>query len=74
MAGNGTQTPKQLLDGCLDLLGPVEVMDKTYAQLLAHANQEGSLERDTADGCSQFDRRVSEMFQLIVATGEYQFG
>ena len=74
MAENGTQTPQQLVDGCLDLLGPVQVMDKTYTQLLAHANQEGNLDRGTADGCNQFDRRVSEMFQLIVATGEYQFG
>ncbi len=74
MAAKGTHTPKQLVDGCLDLLGPVEVMEKTYDQLLAYASQGVELNRDTEEQRSQFDRRVAEMFQLIVATGEYQFG
>src|SRR5207249_4558668 len=39
----GSLTPEQLVDGCLDLLGPVEVNPDTKEQLLSQANEWGQI-------------------------------
>lgn len=68
----GSLSPEQLVDGCLDLLGPIEVGADTKQQLLAQANQWG--QTSWSNGGSQAaDQHVGEMLQLIVATREYQF-
>ena len=68
----GSLRPEQLVDGCLDLLGPVEVGADTKAQLLSQANEWGQISWD--NGKSQIaDQHVGQMLQLIVATREYQF-
>ena len=65
-------TPEALVDRCLDLLGPMEVMDKTKAELLAHAALNGDLVWDD-DHSAESAQRVAEMMQLIVSTREYMF-
>ena len=68
----GSLSPEQLVDGCLDLLGPVEVGADTKAQLLSQANEWGQISWD--NGKSRIaDQHVGQMLQLIVATREYQF-
>ncbi|MGH7097181.1 MAG: DUF1800 domain-containing protein [Stellaceae bacterium] len=68
----GSLSPEQLVDGCLDFLGPIEVGTDTKQQLLAQANQWG--QTSWSNGGSQAaDQHVGEMLQLIVATREYQF-
>ena len=61
------------VDGCLDLIGPVEIFDESRKSLIEHAKSGGELRRDTEAERSQFATRVGEMLQLIVATGEYQY-
>lgn len=68
-----TMTPEELVDGCLDLIGPLEVGEKTRTSLLGKASAAGELRLDTESGKQAFDRRVAEMLQLIVATREFQF-
>jgi hypothetical protein len=72
LKARGSLSPEQLVDGCLDLLGPIEVGADTRQQLIAQANEWGQISWD--NGKAQIaDRHVGEMLQLIVATREYQF-
>jgi Protein of unknown function (DUF1800) len=68
----GSLSPEQLVDGCLDLLGPVEIGADTRQQLLNQANGWGQTSWDNGNAAAA-DRRVGDMLQLIVATREYQF-
>jgi len=68
----GSLTPEQLVDGCLDLLGPVEVNPDTKQQLLSQANEWGQISWSNG-GSDAADQHVGQMLQLIVATREFQF-
>ena len=72
-AGTSAMSPEELVDGCLDLIGPVEVSTKTRDSLIEHARGGGELRRAAEKDLGAFSRRVAEMLQLIVATGEYQY-
>jgi hypothetical protein len=72
LKAKGSLTPDQLVDGCLDLLGPVEVNPDTKRQLLGQANEWGQISWSNG-GAEVADKHVGEMLQLIVATREYQF-
>ena len=63
---------EQLVDGCLDLLGPVEVNPDTKEQLLSQANEWGQISWNNGSSHAS-DAHVGQMLQLIVATREYQF-
>src|SRR5882724_11010816 len=69
----GTLSPEQLVDGCLDLLGPVEVSSETRQELVAQAKEWGQTGWASDTSAKTADKRVGEMLQLIVATREYQF-
>ena len=74
LAAQGTMSPQQFVEGCLDLMGCVEVNEKTRNHLISHASLAGELRWDTEKYEEQFASQVGEMLQLIAATGEYQFG
>ena len=71
--GTATMSPEEFVDGCLDLIGPVEVSEKTRNWLIEHAGRGDELRRATEEERSGFAQRVAKMLQLIVATGEYQY-
>ena len=74
LANQGTSmTPEELVDGCLDLIGPLEVEEKTRTSLLGKASAAGEIHIDTESEKQDFAWRVAEMLQLIVATREFQF-
>jgi hypothetical protein len=62
------------VDGCLDLIGPVEVGANTKQELVAQAKEWGQVAWDNEAHAEIADQRAAEMLQLIVATREYQFG
>jgi Protein of unknown function (DUF1800) len=66
-------SPEQLVDGCLDVLGPYEVAAETRQELIDQAKEWGQLRWDSEANAKTADQRVGEMLQLIVATREYQF-
>ena len=72
--GTDTMSPEEFLDRCLDLLGPMDVSEKTRNTLIEHVNSGGELRRATEQERSRFAPRVGEMLQLIVSTAEYQYG
>ena len=72
LKAKGSLSPEQLVDNCLDLLGPVAVNPDTKAQLLSQANEWGQISWSNG-GSHAADQHVGQMLQLIVATREYQF-
>jgi hypothetical protein len=73
LKAKGTLSPEQLVDGCLDLLGPVEVGSDTRRELVDQAKEWGPISWDREVSAQTAGKRVGEMLQLIVATREYQF-
>ena len=64
--------PDQLVDSCLDLMGPLSVSDDTRRELLAHVGAGGEARFGVEDDARTAATRISEILQLIVATREYQ--
>jgi len=64
----GELSPEAFVDTCLDLIGPLDVSERTHEALVGFAKKGGPLNLDNA---SQRER-VGEMLQLIVATREFQ--
>ncbi len=73
LRAQGDLTPEVLVDGCLDLLGPLDVEPETRQNLIEQAQEGGVLRWDSEDGDGASAQRVAQMLQLIVATREYQF-
>jgi uncharacterized protein (DUF1800 family) len=69
----GTLAPEAFVDTCLDLMGPLQVGTDTRQELLAQAQEGGSLRWDNEADAQASTARVGEMLQLIVAMREYQF-
>ena len=63
-------SPAQLVDACLDLMGPLTVAESTRRELMAHATVEGDLDFGADDTAAA--ARVRDMLQLIVSMREYQ--
>ena len=66
-AQGANMTPEQLVDACLDMIGPLSVSETTMRELVEHAASTG----ENGEGNSSTGQ-IKEMLQLIVATREYQ--
>jgi hypothetical protein len=70
----GAQGPnisaKDLLDGCLEMLGGYQLEKETRQLLLGHSQAAATLHT----GTEEFAHAVGQLLQLIVSTQEYQFG
>ena len=64
---------KDLLDKCLDLVGPLEVSEDTYGALQKYANAVGDISLDGNEFKQENIEKITRMIQLIVSTREYQF-
>ena len=62
-------SPEALVQGCLDNLGAYEISDETRSQLVELAKGDGEIRTSAPE----FDQRVGQMLQSIVATTEYIF-
>ena len=69
----GTMSPRDFVDSCLDLMGPLKATDATLKELMTQAEQGGELRWDTEEASSASGRRVGDMLALIAASREYQF-
>lgn len=65
-------SPEELVDGCLDLIGPIEVGEETRRELIEEASAQGNVVFDGNGG--KAEERVVQMLQLLVSTREFQFG
>ena len=69
----GDLAPQELVDACLDLMGPLEVDGETREELMSHAIEVGGLRWGTRQDDDSSTQRVVEMLQLVVSLKEYQF-
>jgi hypothetical protein len=74
LKAHGTLSPDQLVEGCLDLLGPIEVGSESKQELLGQAKEWGRIAWDSEANAKIADQRAAQMLQLVTATREYQFG
>ena len=72
-AKGSTLTPEAFVDGCLELMGPLTVSERTRQALQRYATSGGELRFGTAAEDEASTARVGRMLQLIVASQEYQF-
>ena len=73
MARGQTLQPKEFVDGCLDLVS-LSVSQETLGELTAHAQSGGELRHGTDSERAEFTQRTGEMFRMIAATADFQFG
>ncbi len=73
ICSHGRLSPEEVVDRCLDELGPTEPSGETRAALLRHAEAAGDLTFETTAEREDGSARVAKMLRLIAATKEYQF-
>ena len=54
MAQGETLSAEQMVDGCLDLIGPMTISDETHTELVGHVSQGGDLRHATDDEKADF--------------------
>ena len=75
VASNGGHiSPEELVDRCLDIMGPLQVSEATRKELLAQVEAEGPISYASEEDYAPFSRRAADVLALIAATREHQFG
>jgi hypothetical protein len=73
MARGATLSPEAFVDGCIEMVGCLNIATETRGELVTHAQRGGDLKHGTAAEQAAFTQRTSEMFQMLAATSEFQF-
>ena len=68
----GTFSPEELVDRCLDLMGPIPVASDTHASLVKFAGHKGDLVLTGHQSGDDSEHRVGEILRLVASTREYQ--
>ena len=71
-AGGGELTAEELVDRCLEILGPLETSASTRQGLITFAAKHGDVSFADDEAVSNAERAIVSVIQLIVATQEYQ--
>lgn len=71
-AGGDTLTTEQVVDLCLDVVGPLEVPESTRHGLIEYASRWGELSFGDAEAAAQAETHIVALLQLVVTTQEYQ--
>ncbi len=69
---DGVLSPAEFADGCVDLLGPIDVSEETRSVLVDFASRQGDLNLRGRQPGDDAEQRVGHMLRLIAATQEYQ--
>ena len=70
----GRFTPGELVDECLDLMGPVPSDTVSRSALVEHVARQGSLSLRDHRRVAESETRVADLLGLIASTREYQLG
>ncbi|MCX8213679.1 MAG: DUF1800 domain-containing protein [SAR202 cluster bacterium] len=68
----GRLSPSEVVDRCLDLIGPVVVSDNTRSALTEHVSKRGDVDLTSHERGDEPEQRVGELLSLIAATREFQ--
>ena len=61
-----------LVDHCLDVLGPLDVMETTRKGLKNYASKFGNMSWSDEESANVFDEAALAVIQLVVSSQEYQ--
>ena len=67
---DGNWSPEELVDQCLDLMGPISVSPETHETLVEFASLDGDLHLEDQEAGSE--QRVGDLLRLVTATREFQ--
>ena len=67
-------TADEMVDRCVELIGPLELEDETRLELVEQATSEGLVSWATDEDYADSARRVGDVLALIAGTREYQMG
>jgi hypothetical protein len=73
LIAKGDTSPEAIVDGCLDLMGPLVVNPESHVELVGFIGEAGDFSWDSAENIEKSTVRVSELLQLIVSLREYQY-
>ena len=62
----------ELVDACLYVVGPLEVLESTRNGLIEYASTWGTMRWGDAASAARTDEHMVDMLQLVVTTQEYQ--
>jgi hypothetical protein len=68
----GNPSPETIVQACLDAMGPLEVSEETFAELMVQAEECGQLAWGTIEELGASVRSVSKILTLITASRDYQ--
>ena len=68
----GRFSPEELVDSCLDILGPIPASDETRSTLVEHASRQGDLSLKGHQRGDNGEQRVGELLGLIASMREFQ--
>ncbi len=69
---SGALTSYQLVDTCLEILGPIPASENTRKGLLSRADTETKLTFDTDEAVAESEKKIVTMLQLVASTQEFQ--
>ena len=69
---DGVLIPMDLVNICLDLLGPVQISETARTALIEHAARNGNLDLRNTEPGDKSEQRVGEILRLIASSREYQ--
>ena len=73
LQASGVSSPADVVEGCLDLMGPLEVTGESRDELVGFVGDAGNFSWGSESEVAESTRRVSELLQLIVSLREYQY-
>jgi hypothetical protein len=73
LKSQGDLSPDELVDRCLDLIGPLEVQPEVRQRLVDHASEGGPVRWGPAHEADTAQKRVGEMLQMIASLREFQY-
>jgi hypothetical protein len=73
LQSRGALGADDMVDACLEMVGPLEVGDLTRGELLDEAREGGELRWDTEADVAESERRIGVMLALIAASRDFQF-
>lgn len=65
-------SPEDVVDTCLDMMGPISASQKTYKALVEHVSEKGSLNLKQHSQKDESEQRVGEVLGLIASSPEFQ--
>ena len=70
-AGDAALSPEGLVNACLEVLGPLDLLDSTHSNLVDYAAKFGEVSFSDQES-ARTDEAIVALIQLIVSTQEYQ--